>query len=376
MISIPRLQLHLTERCNLACTYCYLGHPTAPRDMTSEVGQKAICFYLDHLSDDLPEVTISFFGGEPLLKFPLMEELAPFALDECMRRGRKVRFSITCNGTAIRPKIAKFLTDYRFTTLISWDGNPETQDKFRILFDDRGSSHLMDKAIPHIQTLPEVGVRMTWSEATLPQLATNVRYFTDLGIDWLGFAPLDNMIFTDELLQAYRRQLDEIIALWCDHLRRGRMLYFNPLLKMMARVFDTTAPLHFHMHACDPLHGRISVGFDGKLFPCHRFLGRGDMTIGSVFDGGLDERVLQTFAKFNGQGLDGCLAMLDPQVGGEKPRHRDDFIRMMEVTAAGSERMLDQGVEILRQWPPERVPAQARAMMKRHAEWQSARAVA
>lgn len=376
MLSIPRLQLHLTERCNLACSYCYLGHPTQPREMTPEVGRRAISFYLDHLSDGLDTVTISFFGGEPLLKFPLMEELVPYALEECARRDRKVRFSITTNGTAIRPKIARFLNDYRFTTVISWDGDFKTQDSFRLLFNNHGSSELMNRATPHIQSLSEVGVRMTWTQLTLPLLAANVRYFVDLGIGWLGFAPLDNLTFTEDVLAEYRRQIDEIVDLWCAALEQERLLYFNPLLKMIGRVMDPSAPLHFHMHACDPLHRRISVAFDGSLFPCHRFLGRGDMSVGSVFDNKLDESVIRTFQSFNEDGLDGCLAMLDPEIGGKKPRHSDDFIRMLEVTLAGSEIMLHRGVEILSRWPEERVPPQAAGIIKQYQAWRAKGAAA
>jgi uncharacterized protein len=370
MLSIPRLQLHLTERCNLACTYCYLGHPTEPREMSLETGQRAIEFYLDHLSDGLADVIVSFFGGEPLIKFSLITELVPFARAQAARRGRTVHFSITTNGSAINATIAAFLKDNGFTTLISWDGDVATQNVFRLLWSGKGSGDLMRRAQPHILSLSEVGVRMTWSAETLPRLAANVRYFVDLGIEWLGFAPLDNLTFTDQLLARYAEQLDQIVDLWCEELAAGRLLYFNPLLKMTARVMDPRRPLHFHMHACDPLHGRVSVAHDGRIYGCHRFLGRELLSLGSVYADTLDTNVMEAFARFNRTPLNGCLAMLTPRVhDAAPPRHPPDFIRMMEVTLAGSERLLHRGVAILDAWEPERIPDEAKRLMAAYRRW-------
>jgi uncharacterized protein len=370
MLSIPRLQLHLTERCNLACTYCYLGHPTEPREMSVETGQRAIEFYFDHLSDGLREVIVSFFGGEPLIKYSLMKELVPFAREQAARRGLTAHFSITTNGSAINAAIATFLRDNEFTTLISWDGDVPTQNVFRLLWSGDGSGDLMRRAQPHILSLSEVGVRMTWSTETLAHLAANVRYFVDLGIDWLGFAPLDNLAFTDDLLSRYADQVDQVVDLWCRELERGRILYINPLLKMTARVMNPGRPLHFHMHACDPLRGRVSVAFDGRIYGCHRFLGREMLSLGSVYDEGLDARVIAAFERFNRTPLNGCLAMLTPTADDTAaPQHPPDFIRMMEVTLAGSEQLLHRGVAILDRWDPERIPDEAKGLMAAYRRW-------
>jgi hypothetical protein len=131
-------------------------------------------------------------------------------------------------------------------------------------------------------------------------------------------------------------------------------------------------PLHFHMHACDPLKGRISVAFDGSLYPCHRFLGMESLSVGSVYDDELNQRVVDAFARFNRTPLNGCLAMLKPAVErDEAPQHSPDFIRMMEVTLAGSASMLDRGVRILGDWPPEQIPADAQRLMQAHSKWRA-----
>jgi hypothetical protein len=191
-----------------------------------------------------------------------------------------------------------------------------------------------------------------------------------LGVDWLGFAPLDNLNFTDELLALYAEQLDQVIDFWCQELEQGHMLYINPLLKMTARVMDPRRPLHFHMHACDPLRGRVSVAFDGQIYGCHRFLGRELLSLGTVHGDALDPAIVAAFGRFNRTPLNGCLAMLTPTVEDQTPpQHPQDFIRMMEVTLAGSERLLHRGVAILEGWDPERIPSEAKGLIAAYRRW-------
>ena len=54
------LTLHLTDRCNLACRYCYARHGT--NDMALETALSAIA----ECTDGEENCGIIFFGGEPL----------------------------------------------------------------------------------------------------------------------------------------------------------------------------------------------------------------------------------------------------------------------------------------------------------------------
>ena len=60
------LTLHLTDRCNLACRYCYAQHGTS--DMTLETALAAV----DECTRGEENPGIIFFGGEPLLREDLV----------------------------------------------------------------------------------------------------------------------------------------------------------------------------------------------------------------------------------------------------------------------------------------------------------------
>ena len=67
------LVLRITQRCNLACRYCYAAgeRETAEEDMTAEMAIRAV----EEACPPGGTLKIQFTGGEPLLNLPVMEEI-------------------------------------------------------------------------------------------------------------------------------------------------------------------------------------------------------------------------------------------------------------------------------------------------------------
>ncbi len=69
---------HLTDRCNLRCSYCYLPHLC--QDMSPETGHAAIdALFRSAKANGFQRVKIKYSGGEPLLRVPLILELHRYA---------------------------------------------------------------------------------------------------------------------------------------------------------------------------------------------------------------------------------------------------------------------------------------------------------
>ena len=115
------LTLHLTDRCNLACRYCYQKHGTA--DMARETEETAI----DRLATgNNPGVV--FFGGEPLLRRGLMFALA----DRCeAREPGRFHYKVTTNGTLLDESFLAETTRRRLSVALSCNGVREAHDKAR-----------------------------------------------------------------------------------------------------------------------------------------------------------------------------------------------------------------------------------------------------
>ena len=67
MSSVRHLGLFLTESCNLACPYCFAANMER-REIDLEVARKALDLVVGP-DNPTKKVSVSFWGGEPLLCF-------------------------------------------------------------------------------------------------------------------------------------------------------------------------------------------------------------------------------------------------------------------------------------------------------------------
>lgn len=78
-LELTGIELMVSQRCNLRCSYCYAdgGSYHNMGDMDEKIGRQAIDFLFTHSS--AKSVMISFFGGEPLLRFDLIRKFVEYA---------------------------------------------------------------------------------------------------------------------------------------------------------------------------------------------------------------------------------------------------------------------------------------------------------
>jgi uncharacterized protein len=104
---IYTLTLNVTQECNLRCKYCYVEKPGPIPFMSEKTARKAVDFILGF--DDMVKFGISFYGGEPLLNFPVVKSTIEYASKEAEKRGLpKVKYHLNTNGTLITDEIIGF----------------------------------------------------------------------------------------------------------------------------------------------------------------------------------------------------------------------------------------------------------------------------
>lgn len=126
--------LQVTQNCNLRCQYCvysgsYINRVHNNKRMSVEVAKQAIDFLVKH-SENSKEISIGFYGGEPLLEVPLIREVVDYA--EGVFSGKKLLFNMTTNATLLNIETAKYLYEKKFNVTISLDGPKATHDSNRI----------------------------------------------------------------------------------------------------------------------------------------------------------------------------------------------------------------------------------------------------
>ncbi|MBI4677228.1 MAG: radical SAM protein [Elusimicrobia bacterium] len=112
------IQLFVTRRCQLRCTYC----PVAKRDadMALPTALQAADFLLGHRNGDL---RMDFGGGEPLLNFPVVREAAEYAEARARERGKRLSFYMVTNAIELDGAKLEWMARRRFVLELSLDGN-------------------------------------------------------------------------------------------------------------------------------------------------------------------------------------------------------------------------------------------------------------
>jgi uncharacterized protein len=147
--SFNQLTLEMTSACNFRCKYCVYGeHYPETRTFSSHkmdfiTAQKAVCYYMTQVERKYrrnPNAfpTIGFYGGEPLLEFPLIRQIVDY-IEDAYSFFPKIVYTITTNGFLLTKEIMRYLVNHNFSIIVSLDGNKENHDRNRVTAHGEGT---------------------------------------------------------------------------------------------------------------------------------------------------------------------------------------------------------------------------------------------
>lgn len=122
------LSLEIINKCNLNCTYCYLGEKKNTY-MSLETAQKAIDIAVHEANKQHDRTLMVYFiGGEPLMAFNLMKDVVDYAKKKCQETNLICKFSTTINGTLVTDEVIDFFVENTFEVKVSLDGPEYVQN--------------------------------------------------------------------------------------------------------------------------------------------------------------------------------------------------------------------------------------------------------
>jgi uncharacterized protein len=134
--------LHLillpTERCNFRCTYCYEDFSIGR--MNSEV-REGVKRLLDRRLNGLRSLSISWFGGEPLVARDIVEDISAHIIRAAGKRPElSYEGDVTTNGYLLDLSSVERLAELGIRSFqISLDGPQPLHDKTRVRANGKGS---------------------------------------------------------------------------------------------------------------------------------------------------------------------------------------------------------------------------------------------
>lgn len=276
--------LHLTNDCNMNCSYCYVDRAHI-RTMSPETARRAVNL-ASGLTPKGGGTGVIFFGGEPLLHKRLIFETIAYARKAGAASGKSFHFKVTTNGLLMDDDFLRQAKDNNLFIALSMDGGAAAHDTHRVDLAGRGTfGRVEDNARKLLALFPYAPVLMTVNPDTAPLYCSSVEYLYGLGFRYiicsLNYAAEWDEAGIAELGRQYRRMADFYYRLTV----REEKFYLSPFeVKISSHINRRT----YCRERCELGQKQISVGPDGRLYPCVQFVGDGEFSIGSVAEG-IDE---------------------------------------------------------------------------------------
>lgn len=269
---MKKYTLLTTLKCNLRCTYCYLGKSNVT--MTLPIAEKIIEFIYSNTPHE-EKIDLGFFGGEPLLEFEVMQRIVEVLQSHPKYDPERIELSITTNGTIFNREIASFLKRHRIVLCVSCDGPPAVQDLFRVFADHRGSSAVVEETIRQArETLPIVLVNAVYHPLSLTSLPETIRYFSSLGLRQIYLNPDFSAPWTAQAAATLPTIYQQIGELYAEYYLQGDP-HFISLVDSKITVILRGG--YKPSEKCQMGTRELAFGPDGHVYRCERLVGSGGM---------------------------------------------------------------------------------------------------
>lgn len=168
---ILELILLASEDCNFRCNYCYEDFARGTMQPSVREGVKKM---VERRAPRLQQLTVGWFGGEPLYGFAAMEELGPFFIEIAEKHSIGYFSHITTNGYLLTPDVAEKLLAWKVLNYqITIDGMREQHDKKRPARDGSGTFDTIVSNLIELKKRPEmyrVRIRVNYDRENHPYL--------------------------------------------------------------------------------------------------------------------------------------------------------------------------------------------------------------
>ena len=243
---------------------------------------------------------VDFFGGEPLMNFPVIKEVVAYGRSLEEPNNKLFKFTTTTNAVAMTDEIMDFLNKEMDNVVISIDGRKEVHDRMRPTPNGKGSYDLiMDKAKRFAQKRGQKRyyLRGTYTRYNL-DFASDVLHLADEGFEQLSIEPVvtdpkhDYAIREEDLPRVYK-EYERLGRAYVDYRKNGKWFNFFHFM-----VDLSGGPcLKKRLTGCGSGNEYVAVTANGDIYPCHQFVGREGMRMGSVLDGTFDTSIQKQFQR-------------------------------------------------------------------------------
>ncbi|AXS41688.1 radical SAM protein [Breoghania sp. L-A4] len=306
------LNINLTAFCNLGCTYCFAEGGDYGRlkgKLSKDVDVDAIVAFIEEKTRPGETVRFEFFGGEPLMNFPVIEELCARSLEMRARLGIEFIYRVSTNlTTKLTGRELSLFHRFRFIVSVSIDGGAKTHDRNRPRKSGRGSQEAIARNCEQVRAASEditLVARMTYVPYPDSSLVEDMRHLYDMNIfDWFQILPAavaeenhaavyGDAAFDTADLEDRQAPYNAKIEAEFEALHDRYLDLFTPANRFkgileVETVMRMILDGEFANGFCSGGRNYFTFSPDKSIMPCHRLVGDEGFQVGD-FHAGVDD---------------------------------------------------------------------------------------
>lgn len=297
------LSLEIINKCNLNCSYCYLGEKKNTF-MSIETAEKAVELAIYEARKQYDKTLLIYFiGGEPLMAFPLICDVVAYVTNRCMQEKLKYIFSTTINGTLLTDKIVDFFMKYEFDIKLSLDGPKEVHDLNRRDYQNQGSFlSIMDK----LELLKNFERRSNKKISYAHVITRNnfwdfeksFQFLIDMGAERIETGIDYYCAWSEDERKGLRKQISNVFALYKNQVQREKKQISWNFLEHYMEMYLTKCDFY----ACKAGLKSMFVTGNGKIYTCAELP---EFQIGNIKEG-LDVKKIREIVNIKEHFSDRC----------------------------------------------------------------------
>lgn len=258
MNSAANLLVFLSDRCNMACDYCFLDLNHDPATvLDAQAGRLALRAHARNGGR-----SVAFLGGEPLIHYGLLLELAEAA----RRETPGLRLNLTTNGTLLDARRLESLYALGVDVTVSIDGTAPAHDRHRRLLSGAGSARAAALAGLPAAERAALKANLVVCPDTAAAPAENVEQVRRLGFRRVTFHLDVAGDWNAVALRDLERGAAGLVRYWRDLPRAAHEEFRIANLEALASLACD--------RCCDGLdhcYEDLVLGADGRYYPCDAF---------------------------------------------------------------------------------------------------------
>ena len=284
----------LSEQCNLACKYCFLGNNDKEKrshfvleNMSKEVADQALEFFIKQIKlsgvdYNYNKPIIIFYGVEPLMNYEILVYISNKinslrSLEPCLKN---TELSMVTNGTLLTDERISKLKELGVSIGISIDGFNQDANKNRV---DLAGKDVFNKILDALDRCKKIGANASLSVTLTEETINNKDDIQNLidtyGIKSFGF----NIMMSSEnfkLSDSYNKKASQFII---DQFLRFREkgVYEDRIMRKLKSF--TKGQIYFSDCAATA-GGQIVISPTGKVGICHGCLHDKKYFVTDIYD--------------------------------------------------------------------------------------------